>query len=1845
MPKNILTMNSRFLNKVIMTITNILNSVNKSSYINQNYFTKLFSRGIIQSFSILLLLLISFSSWDYAIDPDKTLPKAYKENTKLEKALLMPMVMLEPTSCYAVDDNSDHLIKINKTTAAQVDYGSINATSLEAIITSINGDIIYGANAGTWGSINISNATFNAIGTFGSGFGDQGTLSLNDVDGLALDVTTGIYYGAHRSGDGSSPEDVLFKFNPLTGAVIQNGFGTDEYVSIEATTFNGSTYYDIDDISVHPITGVMYGIANQNAGTMLLVEIDKTDGSTTLIGKINNAASTFNGDVEGLSVYNDGTFYVTTGNTPGKLYSIDISTALVTEIGQFTVGGDYEGLACLTQGYITANDDSSYGNVIGSSVTLNIIANDITNANNQPLNINDVTIDLNPAIAGNQISLIVPGEGTWQLLNGSVTFTPISGFEDDPTPIDYIVTINSNGASSTAKIDIGYVNCDTSSPNSNVIFGSVFNDNNVDQTYDSNETGHSNIIVELFEDFNQNNIADGAAIRTTTTNSIGDYEFTLNDLVFSTDDAYNDKIVNGCNDAKNGDNNDSELKLGKSDNIGVLFEGITIPSGANINSAFVYFTAEESKNEAGSSLNIYGNDTANPADYCVNSNVTNRTKTTNNIPWTIPNLWSVNQEYSSPNIALVITELIGSYSYNNADLSLILIATGNKDKKAYSYEGSTSKAPRLEINYTIPGNTNYTYLISTNSSSYPQGGQLTTDNIEIATFTSQNVNDCDNLFGINEPPVAVNNEDLNNVAYSVVNNINIVSNDTDPNNNQLNNTVSLDPSSVGGGVGSDTDSDGDIDQVVGNDGTWQVDENGIVTFTPDINLFGNPDVIEYTIDDLASLSSNEATITITYLFHNPVAGDDSNAIPATPGNDVTINLINNDSDVDNDLNISTINFDPVSVGGTGFDTDNDGDIDSVYIAGQGSYVVDETGIAMFIPINGFDDDPSPIDYTIKDKTGLQSNVATITVDYVPLAVNDISTGNTTNTNVTVNALVNDTGGDIVDPTSVALALTGLPVDATCTSTDANGDCVEVTIPDQGVYSVNETTGAITFDPQDGFTANPDPITYSVKDHENNATSAVVTIEYIAQPPTATDNESLANPAGNVTQQVVTEDDGDGVDADPDGSLTIASVDLDLTTAGIQSSLIVAGEGTWSVDGAGNVTFAPQTGFTTDPTPISYTISDNDWNTSNVADIIVDYVPVATNDLSSGNTTNTNVTVNVLSNDTDGDLTDPASVSLALTGLPVDATCTATDVAGDCIEVTIPDQGVYSVNETTGAITFDPELGFTANPDPITYSVKDDEGNVTSALVTITYTPQPPTATDNESLANPAGNVVQQIVTEDDGDGVDADPDGNLTLVSVDLDPATPGIQSSLMVAAEGTWSVDGAGNVTFAPEAGFTLDPTTITYTINDNDGNTSNSADIVVDYVPVATNDLSSGNITNTNVTVDILENDTDGDTAEPTTVFLVLAGLPVDATCTATDVAGDCIEVTIPGQGVYSVNETTGAITFDPEIGFTANPDPITYSVKDDEGNVTSALVTILYDGCLKLNLRVYLEGALINNAGATGAKGPLMRDNLRSSPYEAVIHSNFIPVEEPYTSLVAFNHTGEGGGEMATETAFDLNGENSVVDWVFIELRDKTDSTSVLFTRSALLQRDGDVVDVDGVSPLLWCALPDDTYYIVVRHRNHLGVMSALPEILTVEGTEVDFTNGNSELSGEYNFGLNHPVGGLSEYDYTGLSQKSYLGVRTLWLGNSSHQDKVKYESPGDDKSQILFDVLFYPTNNTFQGAYDFGFGYHNGDLNMDSKAKYEAPFDDQSILLFQILFYPLNNTFQSAFDFMYEQIPNN
>lgn len=148
-------------------------------------------------------------------------------------------------------------------------------------------------------------------------------------------------------------------------------------------------------------------------------------------------------------------------------------------------------------------------------------------------------------------------------------------------------------------------------------------------------------------------------------------------------------------------------------------------------------------------------------------------------------------------------------------------------------------------------------------------------------------------------------------------------------------------------------------------------------------------------------------------------------------------------------------------------------------------------------------------------------------------------------------------------------------------------------------------------------------------------------------------------------------------------------------------------------------------------------------------------------------------------------------------------------------------------------------------------------------------------------------------------------------------------------------------------------------------------------------------------------------------------------------------------------------------------------------------------LGEGALKFSSKALLQGSYA---------GGLMSDGLRSN--------NLIPTTEPYSNIAGFTHVG-GGGESISVGILSVTGNDAIVDWVFLELRDKTDGTTVLRTQSALIQKDGDIVGLDGKTAVTFAGLAQDDYYFFLRHRNHLGVRSpGLMSLARIE-TSHDFT----------------------------------------------------------------------------------------------------------------------------------------
>ena len=539
----------------------------------------------------------------------------------------------------------------------------------------------------------------------------------------------------------------------------------------------------------------------------------------------------------------------------------------------------------------------------------------------------------------------------------------------------------------------------------------------------------------------------------------------------------------------------------------------------------------------------------------------------------------------------------------------------------------------------------------------------------------------------------------------------------------------------------------------------------------------------------------------------------------------------------------------------------------------------------------------------------------------------------TGTSVTV-AVVNDNGSGNVDrDLDGTLDLTSIVIDPT--DIDGDGNPATLTVTGEGVWATTPA-GEIVFTPEAGFTADPTPITYTIADDDGNVSNpATVTLDYDAIPPTAVSDENLSNVPGTTVGVLVAANDTDADGAIDPTSVSlidpVGAINITQDAEGDTTSFEVPGEGRWIVNPiTGEVSFVPEAGFTNDPTPITYTIDDNDGNVSPVpATITIDYNPIATDDTVANNTPGVAVVIPVLANDTAGDLVDPTTVQIVGTANP-----------GDDFVVT--GQGVWRVDPVNGDITFIPEVGFTADPTAIMYTVADDEGNVSNpATVTLGFNPLAPTAVDDTRTGVNSGDAVTVQVLDNDND-----PDGNLEPATVQIVGTTsPG--EDLVVPGEGVWRVNPAdGAITFTPEASFTGDPTPIMYTVEDNDGNVSNSATVSIDYdaePPVATANTSAPTPSGQAAVVNVVNDDTDSDgTIDPTRVSLVI---PTGATMIELDTEGDIIGFTVLGEGVWEVNPL-GDVIFSPESGFTLDPTPVNYTVRDNDGNLSNeAQVTIDY------------------------------------------------------------------------------------------------------------------------------------------------------------------------------------------------------------------------------------------------------------------------------------------------------------
>jgi hypothetical protein len=185
--------------------------------------------------------------------------------------------------------------------------------------------------------------------------------------------------------------------------------------------------------------------------------------------------------------------------------------------------------------------------------------------------------------------------------------------------------------------------------------------------------------------------------------------------------------------------------------------------------------------------------------------------------------------------------------------------------------------------------------------------------------------------------------------------------------------------------------------------------------------------------------------------------------------------------------------------------------------------------------------------------------------------------------------------------------------------------------------------------------------------------------------------------------------------------------------------------------------------------------------------------------------------------------------------------------------------------------------------------------------------------------------------------------------------------------------------------------------------------------------------------------------------------------------------------GTGV-TINGTGNSVTLDFAAGATGGSLTVLGHNACGDGAVSVAVGLV---PIITVNLKVFLEGPF---------NGTAMNTTLNTN--------TLIPGIQPYGTIYG-----------TTNNAIPAD----VVDWVLVELRQAIDpanagSGTIFAQRAAFLKSNGTIVDLDGTSHVLFnnaLLTPGNNLYVVIRHRNHLAIMSAVSPGLLAGVYSYDFT----------------------------------------------------------------------------------------------------------------------------------------
>ena len=510
------------------------------------------------------------------------------------------------------------------------------------------------------------------------------------------------------------------------------------------------------------------------------------------------------------------------------------------------------------------------------------------------------------------------------------------------------------------------------------------------------------------------------------------------------------------------------------------------------------------------------------------------------------------------------------------------------------------------------------------------------------------------------------------------------------------------------------------------------------------------------VDSIYTVSLSDGsttTVTIRITGTDDVSLVQNDIGTSVEDNDVTGNVLSNDSDVDNTLQVTSysVNGQTIAAG------------TSINIEG-GSLVINSDGSYSFNPAANWNGSLPTITYTTNTDTSAELNINVTPVDDPSVVQNDQQTVLEDQV-ATGNVLGNDSDADN-------------SLEVVSFSTDGQtADAGNILGFFAGHIQIN-SDGSYTFTPFSNWNGVAPVITYTTNTGET--AELTLTVTPVNDAPIGQDEFILVEEDSNYTSSVnLNVNDGD-VDGD---SISVVAGTFS-TTAG----------GSITINADGSYSYQPPQNYSGDDS-FEYTISDGELTSTATLTILVqpqDDQSVLQND-SGTSVEDSAVTGNVLSNDSDVDNT------LQVTSYSVNG---QTIAAGTSINI----EGGSLVINSDGSYSFNPAANWNGSLPTITYTTNTD----TSAELNINVTP----VDDPSVVQNDQQTVLEDQVATGNVLGNDSDADNSLEVVSFSTDGQTADAGNILGFFA-GHIQINSDGSYTFTPFSHWNGVAPVITYTTN----------------------------------------------------------------------------------------------------------------------------------------------------------------------------------------------------------------------------------------------------------------------------------------------------------------------------------------------------------------------------------------------------------------------------------------------